>query len=206
MWHFKRKEKEDYDIHCRDRRLKNLIDSCYHERPEWDGYYETRVTYYVEEGIKYRELLREILAEGYAKHKRDQNCDIPDYQTFLSLEQSMIDDQDAYQGKTVCVEGYISYHLRNYRNGWTRDNSAVFIYPIPCKSEVEKKIIYALCDDMRATESLVLVSDTLLPTQEGLHIRVHGVPYFYSVPGGDRAGKVHILVKEYEVIKEKGRG
>ena len=88
--------------------MKNLIDGCYHERPEWDGYYETRVTYYVEEGIKYRELLREILAEGYEKHKNDPSCDIPDYRTFLSLEQSMIDDRDAYQKKTVCVEGYIA--------------------------------------------------------------------------------------------------
>ena len=99
MWPFKRKE--DYDIHCPDRKLKDLIDSCYHEKPEWDGYYETRVTYYVKEGIKYRDLLREILSEGYKKHKRDPGCDIPDYQTFLSLEKSMIDDRNAYQKMTV---------------------------------------------------------------------------------------------------------
>ena len=203
MWPFKRKE--DYDIHCPDRKLKDLIDSCYHEKPEWDGYYETRVTYYVKEGIKYRDLLREILSEGYKKHKRDPGCDIPDYQTFLSLEKSMIDDRNAYQKMTVCVEGYIAYHLQDYTTKWMRDNTAVFIYPLPCKSKAEKMIIYALCDDMRATDHIILVSDFPIPTEEGLHIRVHGIPCFYNVFGGEMASKVHLLVQEYEIINEQDR-
>lgn len=203
---FMGRKKNDNDIHCSDRALKNLIDDCYHGKPEWDSDYECRIRHYVEEGIKYRKLLRKLLDEGYAKHHSDQSCDIPDYKSFLALEQSMIDAPSEYHDKVVCVEGYVAYHSQDYRSSWTRDNAAIFIYPLPCASEAEKSIIFSLCDDLLATEAITLVSDSPLPTGKGLHIRVHGTPHFYKTPGGDKAAKVHILVQKYEIVEREDQG
>jgi len=192
-------KKETFDIRCRDRSLKNIIDECYSRKPDWDGDYEDRVIFYVKQGIKYRQLLLELLDEGYAKHKSDPSCDIPDYKTFLSLEQTMIDNQDEYQHKTICVEGYVAYSLWDHKE-WNRNNACVFIYPIPCETDAEKHIFYSLADELNATDSIILVSDDLLPTQTGVHIRAYGVPCFYKAWDGGRAGKVHILVQKYEVL------
>lgn len=194
-------KKVDFDIHCMDRTLKNIIDGCCREKPKGEYEYEARIKFYVREGIKHKKLLEKILADGYAKHKSDPLCDIPDYKTFLSQEQFMIDHQEQYIGKTICVEGYIAYSLALH-NEWRHDNAAVFISPIPCQTEIEKDIYYDLVDTFHATDEVILVSDKPLPTQAGTHIRAYGVPSFYEVDNGERPGKVHILVREYEILED----
>ena len=193
-------KKSDFDIHCSDRKLKDLIDECYHEKPDWDGYYESRAIFCVEDGIKYRKLLKMLLEDGYAKHQHDPTCDIPDYRTFISLEPIMLNNPPEYHNKSVCVEGYIAWYLWDYSE-WNRDNAGVGIYPLPCQTNAEKKINYALMDDLNITNDITLVSDQPLPLSIGLHIRVHGVPYFYETDDGSRPGRVHILVSEFEIIQ-----
>ena len=199
MVFFKKKNKEVFDIYCRDRTLKNLIDSSFTQKVTNDLGYEDRIIFYVKEGIKYRNLLKQVLEDGYSKHKSDITCDIPDYKTFLSLEQAMIDDREQYQHKSICVEGYIAYSLCPSQT-WSRDNG-VFIYPLPCETDSEVQINYALVDDCNATESIILVSDRPLPTKRGMHIRVHGEPSFHKAWDGGRPAKVHILVHEYEILE-----
>ena len=193
------KKQKDYDIHCADERLKKLIRDQCKETPEDEIDYEYVARYYIEQGIKYRELLKKILEEGYSKHQSDSSCDIPNYKSFISFEQVMIDNQADFKDKSICVEGYVAYHLWDYKQ-WGRNNAGVFIYPLPNKTDIEDQINMALIDELYATDSIILVSDTPLPIERGLHIRVHGVPSFYRTPDGSRAGKVHILVQNYEVI------
>lgn len=192
-------KKEDYDIHCYDRRLKDIIDDSFKEKPE-NIDYECVARYYVSQGIKYHKLLKNILDNGYSKHKCDSSCNIPDYKTFLSLEQKMIDNQEDFIGKSVCVEGYVAYYLWSDKP-WSRCNAGVFIYPLPCKTDVELQINYDLIDELHATDSIILISDIPLPLDQGTHIRVHGTPSFYDPRNGERAGKVHLLVHDYEIIE-----
>lgn len=195
------RKKESFDIRCHDRTLKNLIDNCYHEKPDRDWYYEGRVTFYVEQGIKYRQLLGELIDEGYAKHKSDPSCDIPDYKTFLSLERTMLENKDEYKDKTICIEGYVSCTFC-YSAIWSRDTAGIWIYPLPCKTKTELKINYALFDDIGTTHPIILVSDQPLNVEDGMHIRAHGVPYFYKSYDGGNPDRVHILIQDYEILAD----
>lgn len=191
---------KDYDIHCTDGRLKKLIRDQFKETPENEIDYEYFARFYIRQGIKYHELLKKILEEGYSKHQSDFSCDIPDYKSFILLEQAMINNQADFKEKSICVEGYVAYHLWDYKQ-WGRNNAAVFIYPIPWKTDIDLQIQHDLIDELCATDCIILVSDNPLPIDEGIHIRVHGVPSFYTTDDGSRPGKVHLLVNNYEVIE-----
>ena len=194
-------KRENFDISCRDRTIKDLIDKCYGERPDSEATYQDRVAFYIEQGIKYRDMLNQLISDGYAKHKSDPSCDIPDYKAFLSLERTMLENRDEYKDKTICIEGYVSHvFLPWYPEKWGRDTAGIWIYPLPCKTETEKKINYAIADDLCATSSVTLVSDQPLTVEEGMHIRVHGVPYFYKPHDGGNPANVHILIRDYEVL------
>ena len=66
------------------------------------------------------------------------------------------------------------------------------IYPLPCKTEAEKKINCAIAADIDATRMVTLVSDQPLPIEDGMHIRAHGVPYFYKPHDKGNPANVHI--------------
>lgn len=195
------KKKEDFDIQCSNRTLKNLIDECYGSTASWADY-EHRTMFLVEQCIKYRKLLNLIMDEAYEKHVSDYSCDIPDYKTFISEEKEMLKNRDEYKDKTICVEGYVSNVFRPfYPEVWNRDNAGVMIYPMPCRTEVEEKIINTLVADICATDFIMLVSDSPIEVESGNHIRVYGRPYFYKTNGGGTATKVHILVNKYEILE-----
>lgn len=178
------RKKDNYDIICRDRNLKNIIDNFYQDSSsEYD--YQDRIAFLVEDGIKFRTLLKDWLENEYTKHYSDNTCDIPNYKTFLSLKDKMIDAPEEYKNKSICVEGYVAYRLLP---------NAVFIYPIPCKNDVEKRLFYALADDLRATDSIILISEELHSLESGTHIRVYGIPSFYTPT------TVHICVQKYEIL------
>ena len=182
-------KKESFDIQCSDRRIKNMIDAYYKKEPDNCGYYEDKVAFFVEYGIKYFREIDKWLELEYAKHHSDTSCDIPDYKTFLSMEKIMLDNQNEYQNKSVCVEGYIAYGAFD----------SVNIYPVPCRSEIEKKCAYTLAD-FRAFYSLVLIGkkaeEINYTLNYGTHIRVYGVT-------SPRKGwdNVPIIIHRYEVLE-----
>lgn len=186
MKHFDKKE--NFDIQCSDRRIKNMVDKYYRKEPDWSGYYEESVAFLVEYGIRYLDTISEWIKIEYANHYSDASCDIPDYKTFLSLEQSMLDNQTEYQNKSVCVEGYIA---------WSGIDS-VNIYPVPFRSEIEKKSAYTL-SEFRDFHSLVLIGkqaeEMSYSLEDGTHIRVYGVTSPYK-----DWDNVPILVQRYEVL------
>lgn len=190
-------------IHCSDRTIKNLIDKAYGGKPESHYDYECRVQFYVELGIKYKELMNALRDEMYCHHKSDPECDIPDYKTFLEEEKKMLSNKDAYKEKTVCVEGYVStYFALESQMGY------IVLYPIPTITRAEELIFNGL-QHFHFLEDITLIfpmksvlhsTDTDIQIDTGLHIRVHGVPYFYDTPEGENATRVHIFVHRIELL------
>ena len=190
------------DIHCSSRSLKDLIDKI-EGRPDNDILYEDIAEYYIRLGNKYKELINNMLEEGYSEHKSDLSCDIPDYKSFLQIEQKMIDDQSHYQDASICVEGFISTGLWASKE-WTRDSATVWIDPIPNYTEVEHRMIVDIYDEFKISRPILLASDEpIIPLDEGTHIRVHGTPYFYEAWDGGRPARAKILVKECEIVNNQ---
>ena len=98
-----------------------------------------------------------------------------------------------YKDKTICIEGYVFLVFPPcYPNKQSRDTAYILIYPLPCKTEAEKKINCAIAADIDATRMVTLVSDQPLPIEDGMHIRAHGVPYFYKPHDKGNPANVHI--------------
>lgn len=194
-------EKSDYNIQCYNRTLKNLIDLCCNSERGYTGciHYESAAIDCIRKFLHLREVFQKILLDGYKSHKTDVSCEIPDYQTFLSLQQKMKDSPEHYKNKTVCVEGYVAYSIGEYEK-WDHDSAAVWIYPLPFKTNAEKEICFALVDELNLTKSISLCSDQPLPKEEGLHIRVYGIPYFYTAWDGGKGEDVRILVDKFFVL------
>ena len=181
-------KKENFDIECSDRRIKDMIDDYYQEEPDGYRYYAEKTAFFVEYGIRYFKMIAQWLELEYANHYSDELCDIPNYKTFLELEKSMLDNPIEYQNKTVCVEGYYAHGAFD----------TVYLYPVPCRSEIEKKTAYTLAD-FGAFDDLVLIgkrAEEINDTYKcGTHIRIYGV----TSPRKDWGG-VPIIIERYEIL------
>ena len=204
--------KESNDIYCGSRTIKNLVDEEVGENVSDIGY-ESWVEMFVREGIRYRDILKKMLEEGYESHLSDPRCDIPDFKTFIEKKSEMIRNSRKWERKTICVEGYVSIIIRAFCGWeqWGRDNAAVEIYPLPCKTYTQKQICYDLMDWIfRKTGPIRIISDYELPVEAGQHIRVHGTTFFEGCHDeydeddvdeyGNVPGSVSVLLRKLEIL------
>jgi hypothetical protein len=180
-------KKDDFDIKCSDRSIKNKIDNYYETKLDNDVEYAYKTDLFVSYGIKYFNNISKWLEIEYEKHTKDDKCNIPDYKTFLSLADDIRKNKDKYIDKTVYVEGYIAYGAFD----------TVDIYPVPCRSDIEKKCAIELAE-FKAFDSLCLIGkkaeEMNYTLNYGTHIKVYGIVNT-SKSGGD------IIVQSYEVVE-----
>lgn len=153
----------------------------------------------VKQYLLFKNVFEHILSDGYAEHASDLTCDIPNYKTYLSLEQTIRDNPKRYHTKSIFVEGYVAYGLHSGTIGGL-DNSEVTLSPLPCKTTVEMEICHVWMDDLHMMRPVFLCSDDPIPGERGLPLRVHGIPYFYNAWDGGTAAGVKIFVQHYSVI------
>lgn len=165
--------------------------------------YEEAIEELVYAGKQHKEKIREFVEQAY-KNNTAEGSDISGFLQFHSLEQTMLKNRDCYAETSIFLDGYVRQHIGmcllpilkdNFVGPMRLDDYAIWLYPLPCKTPEEKYILDCAIN-FNFTRAAWLCSAQPLYFEEGTHVKIRGIPYFY-----DDASSVKIVVQNYEVIK-----